>query len=64
MFLIPFLVICIHYVADFICQAEKWAINKSKNNVALYSHVVTYSSLWILPSFAILANLRPGETIE
>lgn len=64
MFLFPFLIICIHYVADFILQAEKWAINKSKNNVDLFLHVVTYSLFWILPSYALLANLRPGETIE
>ncbi|NDA78911.1 MAG: DUF3307 domain-containing protein [Actinobacteria bacterium] len=64
MFIIPFLVICVHYVADFIFQAEKWATTKSKSNLSLLSHVSVYSTLWILPSYAILANLRPGESRE
>ena len=63
-FLIPFIIICVHYVADFIFQAEEWANNKSKSNTALFKHVITYSSLWILPAYALLANLRPGESSE
>jgi hypothetical protein len=51
MFIIPFLVICVHYVADFIFQAEKWATTKSKSNLSLLSHVSVYSTLWILPSY-------------
>lgn len=32
-----------HFIADFICQAEQWAVNKSKSNDALIDHTVTYS---------------------
>lgn len=61
---IPFIIICVHYVADFIFQAEEWATNKSKSNMVLFSHVITYSIVWVLPALAILANLRPSETTE
>jgi len=41
-------IIFIHWVADFIFQAEEWAVNKSKSNVALYNHVLTYSTIWLI----------------
>lgn len=46
--LIPFIIIVIHFIADFIFQAEEWAINKSKNNKALTLHVLCYSTVWLL----------------
>ena len=61
---IVFAIIVIHYVADFIFQAEEWANNKSKNNIALFKHVLTYSTIWVLPACVILGNLRPSETTE
>lgn len=61
---IVFAIIVIHYVADFIFQAEEWANNKSKSNTALFKHVLTYSTIWVLPACVILGNLRPSETTE
>lgn len=58
------LIIFIHWVADFIFQAEEWATNKSKSNTALFRHVLTYSTIWVLPACVILGNLRPSETTE
>ena len=40
---IAFILIVIHYIADFIFQAEDWAINKSKSNSALLKHTGTYT---------------------
>ncbi len=62
--LIPFLIVLIHWIADFVFQAEEWANNKSKNNIALYKHVITYSTLWLLPICLILGIERPHETTE
>ena len=63
-FLIPFIIICVHYVADFIFQAEEWANNKSKSNSALFKHVITYSSIWVLPACLLLGYVRHNETTE
>ncbi len=57
-------IIFIHWVADFIFQAEEWAVNKSKSNVALYNHVLTYSTIWLLPSCFLLGITKPNETTE
>jgi hypothetical protein len=62
--LIPFIIVCVHFVADFIFQAEEWALNKSKNNKALFSHVWTYSAIWLIPSCLLLGYSRPHESTE
>ena len=46
-----FLILTIHFIADFIFQKHEWAINKSKDNVALLWHTTTYSLCWIIPIF-------------
>lgn len=33
-----------HWVADFICQSDWMAKNKSKSNEALFVHIMAYSS--------------------
>ena len=33
----------VHWFADFVCQPDKWAKNKSKSNAILASHVFLYS---------------------
>lgn len=47
-------IIVIHWIADFVFQDEKWAINKSKNNLALLSHTIVYSCIWLIPAFCLL----------
>jgi hypothetical protein len=61
---IVFSIIFIHWVADFIFQAEEWANNKSKNNVDLYKHVITYSTIWLFISPFLLGITRPDETTQ
>ncbi len=59
-----FFIIVVHYIADFIFQAEEWAENKSKNNQALLSHVATYTTFWVFASCFIFSVNSPGHTIE
>jgi hypothetical protein len=59
-----FFIIVVHYIADFIFQAEEWAENKSKNNQALLSHVATYSTFWVVASFIMFGVNQPGHTVE
>lgn len=62
--LIPFVLILIHFIADFIFQAEDWANNKSKKNIALFKHVLTYSVIWLfLIRFVFLIEF-PNETTD
>jgi len=44
--LTAFIIVLIHFIADFIFQAELWATYKSKSNRALLSHTITYSVIW------------------
>lgn len=44
--MIAFIIVVIHFIADFIFQAELWATNKSKSNRALLFHTITYSVIW------------------
>lgn len=46
---ILFLILIVHWIADFILQTDWQAKNKSTNNKALLWHTVTYSIFWILP---------------
>jgi hypothetical protein len=45
-----FIIVVIHFIADFIFQAEQWATNKSKSNRALLLHTATYSFIWFFAS--------------
>lgn len=40
------LIIFIHWVADFLFQTQKMAVNKSKDNWWLFAHVFIYSITW------------------
>jgi hypothetical protein len=45
---IVWLLLC-HYVADFVCQSEKMALNKSSSNKWLTIHIATYTLiLWLM----------------
>ena len=48
-----FLVLIIHFVADFIVQTDWQAKNKSINNNALAQHVFSYSLCWLVPMFFV-----------
>lgn len=42
-----------HWFADFVCQTHWQASNKSKDNRALASHVLTYTGILAIAAFAI-----------
>ena len=44
--IVAFFIVVIHFIADFIFQAEEWATNKSKSNFALFKHVTMYTIIW------------------
>ncbi len=46
-------IIWIHWIADFLCQTDWQAKNKSTNNDALSAHVFTYSVIWYLPTLVL-----------
>lgn len=46
------ILLAVHWVADFVLQTHWQASNKSKNNVALYEHVLAYTIvLWSVVPF-------------
>ena len=53
-FTIPFILIVLHFINDFIFQDEEWAVNKSRSITALLNHTKTYSLLWTIPIFFII----------
>ena len=50
------LIVWLHFVADFIFQSDRIAINKSKSNLVLLEHVVKYCILFLIIGtwFAVL----------
>lgn len=54
---IVFLILTVHYIADFILQSDKMAINKSSNNWHLFKHVFIYSWAW----FLVMVFVLPGS---
>lgn len=53
-----FSILLIHWFADFVIQTHWQATNKSKNNIALTSHVLSYSVVWFIISstYLVLTN--------
>lgn len=44
----------IHWIADFLCQTDYMAQNKSTSNKALLLHTVTYTSVMFLGTISLL----------
>ena len=56
-------ILTIHYVADFLCQTDWMAVNKSKRADALLAHVAVYTGVFMLllgPSFGVSYALLNG----
>ena len=51
-----FAIIGIHWIADFVLQAEKWALGKSKNRDDLLAHTSLYSLVWFIPISILLKS--------
>ena len=49
-------IVVIHFIADFIFQAEEWATNKSKSNFALFKHVTAYTIIWSVSGLFIFSD--------
>ncbi len=49
-----FVIIIVHWIADFIMQDEKWALGKSKNLNDLLAHTSLYSLLWFIPMIFLI----------
>lgn len=43
-----FSILFIHGIADYVLQTDWEALNKSKNNQALVSHTLKYSTVWFI----------------
>ena len=60
--MVAFYMVVIHFIADFIFQAEEWATNKSKSIVPLVMHTFTYTLVWLIPAgflFSSPCDLSP-----
>lgn len=53
---VAFIIIVIHFIADFIFQDEKWAVGKSKSIKHLLSHTITYSYIWFCASIVFISS--------
>lgn len=51
------LIVVMHWIVDFIFQAEKWSLGKSKSWLPLLKHTTVYSSLWLIPVWVMTENL-------
>jgi hypothetical protein len=50
-----FVILIVHWIADFVLQTDKQAKGKSKNWGDLLEHTLSYSSLWGIVGFIYLA---------
>ena len=62
--LVAFIIIFIHWIADFVLQTDWQAQNKSKSNFALLSHTSNYSLVWLLPICLVFGKMKEGSTTE
>lgn len=51
---VAFILIVIHFLADFVCQSNAMAQGKSKSNIWLTKHILAYQIVFIIPSIYLL----------
>ena len=44
-------ILILHFIADFVLQSSWMAVNKSKNNLALFLHVTVYAMVFSVFGF-------------
>ena len=54
-------IIIVHWIGDFVFQAEKWSLGKSKNWSDLLKHTATYTLVFYILGFATVYWLN-GRT--
>jgi hypothetical protein len=54
--MVAFFIVVIHFIADFIFQAEEWETNKSKSNFVLFKHVAAYTIIWSVSGLFIFSD--------
>lgn len=61
-----FIILIVHWIADFWLQTDKQAKGKSKNWKDLLSHTITYSIVWyfVIVFFAVWHNHFNGYSIQ
>jgi hypothetical protein len=50
-------IVVMHWIADFVFQAEEWSLGKSKAWSPLLKHTATYSLVWLLPVWIFTGSL-------
>lgn len=59
-----FVIIFVHWVADFVFQTDKQAKGKSKNLTDLLDHTMNYSMCWFIPIILLLtSSLDDKQTV-
>lgn len=59
---IVLIILAIHWFADFVMQTDMQAKNKSTDNEYLLEHTLTYCSIWMIASSAVvLASFYNGN---
>lgn len=53
---IAFIIVVIHFLADFVFQDEKWAVGKSKSIKMLLYHTITYSYIWLCACIVLVST--------
>jgi hypothetical protein len=49
-----FTILIVHWFADFVCQTDWMAKNKSTNVDALCMHIGVYTMIWVVPAIVML----------
>ena len=65
-------ILFMHWVADFVCQTDWQASNKSTNMIALLMHTGTYSFIWFpmmiliwaMENTTLLSTGHPSELLK
>lgn len=52
-----FVILVVHWIADFFIQTHKQATGKSSNWNDLLDHTNNYSMCWIIPAYFLLGNV-------
>ena len=59
-----FIVLIVHWIADFILQTNKQAQGKSKNWGDLLAHTFTYSGMWVFASCLLIGFINKTQTTQ